>query len=142
MMTTTCLILWMPLDASLSATETAPSVGRCAENDASAIRATNAVNDTTTGRAALRATEFLPVREHHWRSWRLVEVKIVHEITQLRCRFIDGLPRVGSAVGFGIEALAPEEIVLDEFVIRVVAQRLMVDVALFRVGADDDARYA
>ena len=50
--------------------------------------------------------------------------------------------RVGSTVGGRVEALAAEEVVFDELVVRVEAEGLVVDVAVFGVGADDDARDA
>ena len=51
-------------------------------------------------------------------------------------------PRVGTAVGRGIEALPTEEAVLDELQVGVEAQRLVVDHALLRVRTDEEARHA
>ena len=49
--------------------------------------------------------------------------------------------RIGPAIGHRIDTLPVQEIILDELVVCIEAQRLMIDVAVPRVWADHDARY-
>ena len=64
------------------------------------------------------------------RSWWLGEVEVVDEVAEDRRVLAHVGSRVRAAVGRGIEPLTAEEVVLDELVVRVEAQRLVVDVAL------------
>ena len=80
--------------------------------------------------------------ENERRPWVLGEVEVVREVAEDRCVFADVGACVWSAVGARIEPLAAEEVVLDELRVGVEAERLMVDVAALRVGADHDPRDA
>src|SRR5690349_22690053 len=76
-------------------------------------------------------------REDERRTRRLIEIELAREVTEDRDVLANRRARVGPAVGRGIEALAAQEIVLDELEIRIEAERLMVDVAALGIGADD-----
>src|ERR1700724_449671 len=53
-------------------------------------------------------------RKEHRRSRRLREVKVGGQVAEDGRVLPDIGPGVGSAVGFGVEALTPQEVVLDE----------------------------
>src|SRR4051794_38045718 len=76
--------------------------------------------------------------QHHRLAWRLVEVEVAAQGAEAVRGFTHRRARVGSAVVSRVEALSPEEVVLDELEIRVEAERLMVHVALPRVRADHE----
>src|SRR6476661_5541746 len=67
----------------------------------------------------------------------LVEVEVVGQVTQLGVVLPDAGTVVRPAVGGGVDPLAAQEIVLDEFEVGVLAEDLVVDVPLLGVGADD-----
>lgn len=69
--------------------------------------------------------------------WRLREVEVVAQITELSGSFPDIRSRVRSSVGFRVESLTAKKIIFDEFGIGIVAQYLMVNVALFCIRADN-----
>ena len=69
----------------------------------------------------------------------LGEIEIAEQVAKLRRRFPHPRPRIGPPVGLGVKPLAAEEEILDQLHVGVVAEDLVVDVALARVGADDDA---
>src|SRR6202165_3854389 len=81
-------------------------------------------------------------RERRWRSRCLVEIEIGGEIPQNLETFPDVGSRIGSAIGVGVDPLTVQERVFDELVVGIEAENLVVDVALLRVRADDDAGHA
>src|SRR5215472_13270681 len=78
---------------------------------------------------------------YRW-SWRLCEIEIRSQIAELRRVLTDIGPRIRTPVRLRIDARAVQEVVLDEFHVRVEAQGLMIDVALPRVRADDKTGHA
>jgi hypothetical protein len=72
----------------------------------------------------------------------LREVKVVGQVAEDRLVLADVGTRIGTPVGLRIDALTTEEVVLDELHVGVEAERLVVDVALLRVGADHQPRDA
>ena len=60
---------------------------------------------------------------------RLVEVEVVGEVAEDLLVLADVGSGIGSAVGGGVDALAVQEVVLDELVVGVEAEGLVVDVA-------------
>jgi len=80
--------------------------------------------------------------EHYRGAGRLVEVEVVGQVAEDLRLFTDIRPRVGPSVARRVETLAVEEVVFDELVVRVEAQRLVIDIARLRVRADDQTRYA
>src|SRR5579862_4941808 len=81
-------------------------------------------------------------RKNRWASRSLAEVEVFDEIAEKRNVFAHRRSRIGSAVGSRVESLPVQEVVLDELVVRVEAERLMVDIAPLCVRTDDDARNA
>ncbi len=79
-------------------------------------------------------------RQNHRRPRLLVEVEVRAQVAELRIGLANVGTRVRPAVCGGIEALRAEEVVLDELVEGVMTQRLVIDVALTGVGADDQSR--
>src|SRR5579863_1394841 len=71
-----------------------------------------------------------------------VKSEVLEKISQAAVDFPYVRPRVGPAVGARVEPPAAEEQVLDEFVVRVEAQRLVIDEAAFRPPRDDEPRHA
>jgi hypothetical protein len=76
--------------------------------------------------------------QHQWPCGTLIEVEVVDEVAEDLCVLADVRSWVGAAVGRGVQALSVEEVVFDELVVRVETQRLVVDVAVLGVRADDD----
>src|SRR3954454_2384089 len=70
---------------------------------------------------------------------RLAEVELAPEVAELLGVLPDVGARVGAAIGGRVQPLAAEEVVLDELQVRVEAQRLVVDLALTGVRADEQA---
>ena len=70
------------------------------------------------------------LRQDQRRPRLLVEVEVGDEVAEDGRVLADVGARVGAAVGRRVEALAAEEVVLDELDVGVEAQRLVVDVAL------------
>lgn len=60
----------------------------------------------------------------------LLEVEVVDQIPEERIVF----SHIGPAVGGGVEALATEEVVFDEFDVGVMAEGLMINVSGFSSG--------
>jgi hypothetical protein len=73
-------------------------------------------------------------REDDRRSGFLGEVEVRGQVAEDGGVLADVGPRVGAAVGLGVQPRAVQEVVLDELVEGVEGQRLVVDVALFGVG--------
>src|SRR5436309_15694127 len=69
----------------------------------------------------------------------LREVEVARERAEDRFVLADVGARIRAAVGARVDALATEEVVLDELDVGVEAERLMVDEALASVGADHEA---
>lgn len=72
----------------------------------------------------------------------LAEVEVAPDVAQDRGALADVGPGIGTAVGRRINSLATEEVVLDEPEVGIERERLIVDVALACVGADDQTRDA
>src|SRR5207253_2955019 len=89
-----------------------------------------------SGRSGERAARM----DREWFGWTrgLSEVEFCREVAEDLDVLAHGDARIGSPVGGRVEALAAEEVVLDELHIRVEAQRLVVDVAAFGVWADQE----
>ncbi len=81
-------------------------------------------------------------RKHQWRSGCLIEIEVAGEIAQRRVSLAAIGTRVGTIVGGEIEALPAEEIVLDELQVRVVTEKLVVDVALLGIRTGHDFRHS
>src|SRR5438128_1284375 len=77
--------------------------------------------------------------ENHRLARLLRKVEVLREVAEPARVLAHVGSRIGPPVRFGIDALASEEVILDELEISIEAQRLVVDVALLGVRADDDA---
>ena len=66
--------------------------------------------------------------------WALGEVEVVGEVAEDAFVLANVGPWVWSPVGFRVEALAVEEVVLDELDVGVEAETLVVDVAALAYG--------
>src|SRR5579859_6250068 len=71
----------------------------------------------------------------------LAEVEVLRQVAEDRAVLPDIWPAIRAPVGLRVEALAGQEVVLDELEVSIERQRLVVDVARLRVGADHDGRY-
>src|SRR5438876_346135 len=71
----------------------------------------------------------------------LGEVEIGAQVAQHRGVLTHAGSRIRTPVGARIEALATQEVILDELDIGIEAQLLVVDVAMLGLGADHDAWY-
>src|SRR5689334_7095251 len=76
--------------------------------------------------------------QHLGRSRRLGEVEVVAQIAQERGIFAHVWSRIGTTIARGVDALPIQKVVFDELVVRVEAQGLMVNVALFGIRTDSD----
>src|SRR5207245_11029158 len=81
-------------------------------------------------------------REEHRRPRGLGEVEVREEVPQDPGALANVGPGVRPPVGPRVEALAAQEVVLDELQVRVEREDLVIDVASLRVGADHDPRHA
>src|SRR5262249_62129739 len=72
----------------------------------------------------------------------LLEVEVADEGAEDRLVLANLGTRVGTPVRRRVQPLAAEEVVLDELRIGVEAERLMVDEATARIGADHEPRHA
>jgi hypothetical protein len=70
----------------------------------------------------------------------LREVEILGEVAELRGVLAYVGSGIGTAVCCRVEAGAAKEVVFDELQERVVAEGLVIDETLLRVGGDDDGR--
>ena len=80
--------------------------------------------------------------QRQWRPGLLAEVEVCRQIAKDAGVLADVRSRVGAAVGAGVQAGAVQEVVLDELVERVEGQRLVIDVAVPGIRADNQHRDA
>jgi hypothetical protein len=73
-------------------------------------------------------------REQLRRPWALIEVEVADQVPQPTGVLPHGRARVGSMVSPRVQALAVQEVILDELRERVEAELLVVDVATSRIG--------
>src|SRR5581483_10234054 len=70
------------------------------------------------------------------------EIKIVFQIAELRYILAHIGTRIGASVRARVNALSTQANILDEFEIRVKAQRLVVNEPVLGIRADDQPRHA
>src|SRR5919201_2000412 len=75
------------------------------------------------------------------RALALAEVEVAGEGPELVRVLADVRTPIGPAVRARVQALAEQEVVLDELVVAVMAEDLGIDIAALRVGADHDPRH-
>jgi hypothetical protein len=66
-------------------------------------------------------------REQNWRAWRLIKIEVGAQVSEEAGRFSHIRPWIGPSVGFGVESLTGEEVVLDELGVGVEGQGLVID---------------
>src|SRR5437016_6426064 len=142
MITITCLILWMP-SAALAVDADTTSVKTASRRVQRRLRSrTVSVLELVVlqrGQQVRRQLVGRNPRQEHRLARPLVEVKVLDQVAEDARLLAHRRPRVGSAVGLGVEALPAEEVVLDELQVGVETERLLVDVAPASVGTDHQA---
>src|SRR5260370_16097479 len=72
----------------------------------------------------------------------LLEIEVLAQVAQDLGPLAHVRAGIGTAIGSRVQALAGQEVVLDELQVRVEAQRLMIDIAGARVRTDHEAGHA
>ncbi len=80
-------------------------------------------------------------RQNHRRAWCLGKVEVRQQITQSRSLLPYTGSRVRATIRPGVDALTIQKVIFNKLEICIKAERLMINIALFGIGADDQAGY-